>query len=59
MLLHPALVHPALVHSVRPSQSHLGLTVNSVFVDKLVYQQIRELCEENRTVDGVGIGEKT
>ena len=53
------LLHPALVHSVRPSQSHLGLTVNSVFVDKLVYQQIRELCEENRTVDGVGIGEKT
>ena len=30
----------------------------SVLVEKLVFQLIRELCEEKRTVVGVGIGQK-
>ena len=33
-------------------------TVISVLVEKLVSQPIRELCEQKRTVVGVGIGQK-
>ena len=33
-------------------------TVISVLVEKQVFQPIRELCEEKRTVVGVGIGQK-
>ena len=33
-------------------------TAISVLVEKLVFQPIRELCEQKRTVVGVGIGQK-
>ncbi len=32
--------------------------VISVMVEKLVSQPLRDLCEEKRTVVGVGIGQK-
>ena len=35
-----------------------NITVISVLVEKLVFQPIRELCEQKRTVVGVGIGQK-